>query len=94
MIRGTDGVLVTVDLHHPELEALIRERMGTGRFSTVEEALISALKASEPGEEERSRAARSGRTGADLINAMQACPFPEIDLAPARFPMPMREVRL
>lgn len=34
------------------------------------------------------------RTGADLIAAMQACPYPEVDLEPWRGPMPVRPVEL
>lgn len=83
---------MTVDLQHPELEALIRMRMGTGRFATVEDALIDALKATESFEEKATE--RSGRTGATLVAAMQACPFPELEIEPVRMPMPMRDVRL
>jgi hypothetical protein len=34
------------------------------------------------------------RTGQALINAMQASPYLEIDLEPARAPMPVRDVVL
>jgi len=85
---------MTVDLHHPELEALISMRMRTGRFSTVEDALIEALKTSRSIEEEAFAATKSGRTGAALVAAMQECPDRNIDIEPVRSPMPMREVRL
>lgn len=29
------------------------------------------------------------RTGADLIAALQACPYPEVDLEPSRVPSPV-----
>lgn len=85
---------MTVDLEHPELVALIQMRMRTGRFSTVEDALIDALKVSASVGGEVPAPGRSGRTGSALVAAMQACPFQEVEIEPARMPMPMREVRL
>ena len=40
------------------------------------------------------RRLKGERTGRDLVEAMQATPYPEIDLAPTRTPMPIRDVRL
>jgi len=37
---------MTIEIHRPELEALIRERMKTGEFLTIEDALMQALKSS------------------------------------------------
>ena len=34
---------MTIEIHRPELEALIMERMKTGRFRSVEDALMQAL---------------------------------------------------
>ena len=34
------------------------------------------------------------RTGADLIAAMQACPYPEVELVESGAPMPVRSVDL
>ena len=34
------------------------------------------------------------RSGAALVEAMRASPYLEIDLEPARFPMPVRDVEL
>ena len=31
---------------------------------------------------------RSRKTGAEIVAAMQACPFPEIEIEAARLPMP------
>ena len=36
---------MTIEIHQPELEAMIQERMASGRFRNVEEVLIAALKA-------------------------------------------------
>jgi hypothetical protein len=35
---------MTIEIHKPELEALIRDWMNTGAFPTVEDALMQALK--------------------------------------------------
>jgi prevent-host-death family protein len=37
---------------------------------------------------------KGGATGKDLIAALQSSPYPEIDLAPKRLPMPVRDVEL
>ncbi len=44
---------MTIEIHKPELEALIKERMNTRGFNSVEDALIDARKSSpssKPGE--------------------------------------------
>ena len=78
---------MTIEIHRPELEALIRERMKTGAFQTVEDALMEALKASPPAED-RSGKPRDTRTGADLIAALQSSPYREIEIEPARYRLP------
>jgi hypothetical protein len=42
---------MTIEIHKPELEALIRERMKSGGFENVEDALMQALKSSVSGEQ-------------------------------------------
>jgi hypothetical protein len=42
MKKGT--AVMTIEIHKPELEALIRQRMETGAFRNVEDILIVALK--------------------------------------------------
>ena len=37
---------------------------------------------------------KGGRTGRELIAVMQAIPYPDVDLAPERRPMPVRDVQL
>src|SRR5450631_3975910 len=37
---------------------------------------------------------KGGRTGRDLIAALQAIPNPDVDLEPERGPMPVRDVQL
>ena len=40
---------MTIEIHKPELETLIRERMASGGFQDVEEVLLQALKSSTAG---------------------------------------------
>jgi hypothetical protein len=37
---------MTIEIHRPELEALIRERMKSGIFQNVEDVLLQALESS------------------------------------------------
>ena len=48
---------MTIEIHRPELEALIHERMASGRFASVEDALLQALQTSsaDPAEPSRPR---------------------------------------
>jgi len=39
---------MTIEIHQPELEALIQQRMASGAFHDVEEVLIYALKSAPP----------------------------------------------
>jgi prevent-host-death family protein len=41
---------------------------------------------------EEFRRLQGARSGADLVAAMQASPYPDIDITPAGAPMPVREV--
>ncbi len=85
---------MTIEVQQPELEALIREWMKSGAFSTVEEALIEALKSSPAPAGHSPRAPQHIATGADLVAAMQASPYKEIELEPQRAPMPVRDPRV
>ena len=42
---------MTIEIHRPELEALIRERMKIGGFQNVEDVLMQALESSPPAAE-------------------------------------------
>ena len=82
---------MTIEIHKPELEALILERMRSGAFASIEDALMQALESSplppKTGSIPESEA--SAFTSADLISAMQMSPYKEISLEPARGPMPV-----
>jgi hypothetical protein len=71
---------MTIEIHRPELEALIIQRMKSGGFHNVEDALLQALRTSPPVEEPSDEK----RTGADLIAALQASPYRELDIEPPR----------
>ena len=86
---------MTIEIHRPELEALILERMKSGAFQNVEEVLMQALKSSPTWENGTGLPEeRSTNTGADLVAAMQASPYKDIDLAPPRHRLPVRDVVL
>ena len=81
---------MTIEIHRPELEALIQERLKSGVFENVEDVLMQALKSAPPAMELSGEAAT--QTGADLVAAMQASPYREIDLEPASARLPVRGV--
>lgn len=70
---------MTIEITSPDVEALIRQRMQSGAFETPEDLIRVVLCATQP----------DARTGADLIAALRACPYPEVDLEPARVPSPV-----
>jgi hypothetical protein len=76
---------MTIEITSPDVEALILERMTAGSFRTPEDLIREVLQSSQP----------DTRTGAALIEAMQACPYPEVDIAPPRVLSPVvRDVTL
>jgi hypothetical protein len=81
---------MTIEIHRPELEALIRERMKVGGLQNPEDALMQALKLSPLATAKESTA--PAPTGADLVAAMQASPYKDVSLEPTRGPMPVRDV--
>jgi len=67
------------------------ERMKTGGFQSVEDALMQALETSPVTDAKPAPTAKT-RTGADLIAAMQSSPYRELEIEPARYRMPVRDV--
>ena len=83
---------MTIEIHQPRLEALIQQRMASGRFQTIEEVLMQAL---ENAPFPAASAERVSATGADLIEAMQAMPYKEeLDFEHSRPHLPVRDVTL
>ena len=73
---------MTIEITKPEVEALIQQRLQSGAFSDPEDVILHALRFSE----------YSQPTGAALIAAMEASPYREIDLEPARDRLPVRDI--
>jgi hypothetical protein len=67
---------MTIEITSPDAEALIQQRMRAGSFKNPEDLILAALRSTAPG----------ARTGAELISALQACPYPEVDIEPSRVP--------
>ncbi len=84
---------MTIEIHRPELEALILQRMKSSGVHDMEDFLMQALKASPAGEANEQQT-RDRRTGADLIAAFQASPHRELNIEPPRFrlTLPLRDV--
>jgi hypothetical protein len=77
--------MMTIEIHRPELEALIIERMKSGGFEDIEDVIMQALKSAP-------LPAPDTATGADLVAAMQSSPYREIELQPLRASLPVRDV--
>lgn len=86
---------MTIEIERPELEALIHNWMRSGAFASVEDALIQALKSAPA----PTSGSTSSRTPADLngqalVAAMQASPWKDVDLEPARAAMAVRGMQI
>ncbi len=81
---------MTIEIHEPELEALIQQRMDSGRFRSVEEVLLSALKTSAPAEEQQSTAPSKQ----NLADFLMSSPLPGSGLDLERAPDLARAVDL
>lgn len=73
-----------IEINRPEIEALIQHRLKQGGFTDPQDVIAQALRATES----------ASRTGADLIAALQASPYREVELEPAREDQPVRPVSL
>ena len=79
-----------IEIHRPELVALITERMKAGGFRSVEDVLMHAF-ANSPLPAAHPADAAKDLTGADLIAAMQSSPFRKLEIEPVRFGPPERD---
>jgi hypothetical protein len=84
---------MTIEIHRPELEALIMERMKEGTFQNVEDVLMQALQSSPlpAGDLGGHSHGASAATGAELIAVMQDSPYKEISLEPERQALPVHD---
>jgi hypothetical protein len=71
---------MNIEICQPEIEALIMQRMELGGFHDVEEVLLDALKSAPLPK----LSPKPTGTGADIIAAMQAMPYKDIELEPSR----------
>jgi hypothetical protein len=60
---------MTIEIHKPELEALIRQRLESGVFQSVEDILIEALKSTP------APSARPPKTRRNLADVLSEPPF-------------------
>ncbi len=71
---------MSLEIHKPELVQRVTALIQTGRFHNADEVIEKALDALE----ERAAAAPASATGAVVLAALQARPYPKIDLTPPR----------
>jgi hypothetical protein len=69
-----------IEIHKPELERRMRQQIESGHFHDVDELIEKALDALD----ERAAITPASETGAVVLAALQARPYPDIDLTPPR----------
>ena len=88
---------MTIEIHQPELEALIADGMKSGGYSTVEDYLLHALRGPQRLSDESAKQRNpppESATAALLVAALQACPDPEMELIRESVYFPVRDVEL
>ncbi len=84
---------MTIEIHRPELEALIRERMKSGAFHDVEDVIMQALKSS-PAADAASSAPHRPVGRKSLAQLFADSPFKGLDIDFERDPDYGREITL
>lgn len=72
---------MNLEIHKPELAQRVQARIESGRFHDADELIEKALDALD---EQAAAAAPLAATGAVVLAALQARPYPDIDLTPPR----------
>jgi Arc/MetJ-type ribon-helix-helix transcriptional regulator len=72
---------MSLEIHKPELVRRVNAHIQTGQFQDADELLEKALDALD---EQATAAAPPTATGAVVLAALQARPYPDIDLTPPR----------
>lgn len=77
-----------IQIHQPEVEALIQQRLTAGGFENIEEVLLQALREA-PLPPTVPPHKPTGRTGAEIIAAFQRCPVKDFsfDFEPVYSPI-------
>jgi hypothetical protein len=72
---------MNLEIHKPELVQRVNAHIQTGHFHDTDELLEKALDALD---EQSTTAAPPTATGSVILAALQASPYPDIDLTPPR----------
>jgi hypothetical protein len=72
---------MNLEIHKPELVQRVNAQIQSGHFHDVDELIEKALDALD---ERATAAAPANETGAVVLAALQARPYPDIDLTPPR----------
>ena len=72
---------MNLEIHKPELAQRVQAQIQSGHFHDTDELIEKALDALDVQE---AAAARTNETGAVVLAALQARPYPDIDLTPPR----------
>jgi hypothetical protein len=87
---------MTLEIHNPALVARVNASFETGRFQNADDLIEKALDALAATETTAAGQPKSHgqRSGADLIAALQASPYRELNIEPPRVhdAMPVRDV--
>jgi hypothetical protein len=78
---------MTIEIHEPELEAMIQQRLDSGQYKDVEDVLRQALQQKQTPLATDSK----GFSGAELIAAFQACPVKDFVFGSRPIFAPVRE---
>ena len=71
---------MTIEIHNPDLVLRVTAHIQTGQFHDADDLIEKALDALE----QHSAAESTAATGAVVLAALQASPYPNIDLCPPR----------
>jgi hypothetical protein len=85
---------MTIEIHRPELEALIRERMNSGAFHDVEDVIMQAFQAAPAAEAPAAATSRRPEGRKSLAQLFAESPFKGLDIDFERDPDCGRDVTL
>lgn len=71
---------MNLEINRPELVQRVNAHIGTGQFHDTDDLIEKALDALD----ERTATPPANQTGAVVLAALQARPYPDIDLTPPR----------